>query len=92
MPFIIYATEDGSSAGCDPLLICSHAHSAVPPHPAGKEWRWLVTSSEEPRNALVGRRLLRSLLRDGYVIVPLPLESVLRIRSRAVVEGLPALQ
>jgi hypothetical protein len=46
-----------------------------------------MTSSEEPRRALIGRGLLRDLARHGYVITPLPLQAVLRGRSAVAAEA-----
>lgn len=90
VPFTIYASEDGSPSGSPPLLICASAPSALPPHPHGGVWRWIVTSSEEPRRALIGRSLLRGLARNEHVITALSLQSVLRGRGAPAAEALPA--
>jgi hypothetical protein len=72
-------SDNGSTVSGSPLLIVLN-EGALPPHSGGGEWRWLMTSSEEPRRALIGRELIRLLKRDGRVITPLPLERILRIR------------
>lgn len=90
VPFTIYTSDDGSRSGSSPLLICTNAEGALPPHPHGNAWLWVMTSSEEPRQALIGRSLLRGLARHGYVITPLTLQAVLRGRSAVAAETLTA--
>lgn len=64
----------------------------LPPHPQGKAWRWALTSSETPRQALIGRTLIGILNRRGWVISELPLEQLLRRRALAPdLEPVPAI-
>ena len=89
MPFAIYATLDGPPPGRAPMLIVANEAAVLPPHPEGHQGCWVMTSSEEASKALVGRGLLRSLAAKGQVITPLPLESLLRVRSPAFSGGTP---
>ena len=81
MPFSVYITDDGSVDGSAPVLITDGERPELPLHPDGKAWRWVFTSTEEPRNVLIGHRLVRKLKAQGLVISKSPLDRLLQLRS-----------
>jgi hypothetical protein len=82
--FLIFVTDDGSATGCAPVLVTQSDQVELPPHPEGGNWRWILTSSEKPTEALNGRKFVRLLQKHGYAVSDLPLDRLLRVRLAPV--------
>lgn len=78
MSFRIYRTAGHEC----PILLTMDDVIDLPPHPNGGDWVWLLSSSEKPQNALIGRNLLRNLKKQGWAISESHFQDVIRTRLR----------